>query len=158
MALAVLLPLCALLALGSIHGCTRGAALIELNESTAGQPASLHVGEQLRISLSENTTTGYSWRLGSSCASLLKLDDDEAAPPSSAALGAPHLRTWRFTALSGGQCDLRFESVRPWEKTATGKVLTFPVDIHQRSNSTERSESSTDPTPAAHSSGRHTAS
>ena len=103
--------------------------MIERNESSAGQPLSLPTGEQLRISLSENVTTGYSWRLNSGCASLLKLDHDEVAPPSSSAIGAPHLRTWLFTAASAGQCELRFDSVRPWEKDATGKTVVFPVTI-----------------------------
>ncbi len=104
--------------------------MIERDESSAGRSVAIQVGQQLRVSLSENVTTGYSWRLGSGCTPFLSLDRDETAPPSSAALGAPHSRTWLFTATSPGHCDLRFESVRPWEKNATGKVFTFPVSVH----------------------------
>ncbi len=130
MTLAAALPLATFLALSSLHGCTRGAALTERNESSTGQQTTLQVGEQLRINLPENATTGYHWQLGSECTALLKLEHDETAPPSSSALGAPHVHYWLFTAASPGECHLRFESVRSWEKNAAGKTLIFPVSIH----------------------------
>ena len=107
--------------------------MIDRNEASAGQLVELHPGQQLRITLSENITTGYSWKLAAACASVLDLDHEETAPAASAALGAPRQRMWLFSATSPGHCDLRLEYARPWEKNATGKALTFPVRVAPRS-------------------------
>ncbi len=103
--------------------------MIDRNEASAGQPVALNRGQQLRITLSENVTTGYSWKLTAPCENILRLEHDETAPAPSAALGAPRLRNWLLSAVAEGQCELHFEYTRPWEKNKTGKALTFPVTV-----------------------------
>jgi predicted secreted protein len=116
------------LVLGAMWGCTRGAAMIELNEAAAGHPVTVEVGERLRVTLPENRTTGYRWQVGEDCARILAVEEDQSKPGSGAP-GAGGERMWVFAAKAEGQCELRFESARAWEKSATGKTVSFPVAV-----------------------------
>ncbi len=107
--------------------------MTERDESSAGQPIALLVGHPLKISLFENASTGFRWQLRPACSQLLHLQSDETAPAATGALGAPRRRTWLFSAIAEGHCDLRFESLRAWEKNAHGKVVSFPVNVRPRS-------------------------
>jgi len=119
-----------LFALGAIPGYARGAVMIELKEAATGQPVTTEVGERLRISLPENVTTGYRWQVGGDCAAVLNLEDDQtsaaAGPP-----GAVGKRVLVFAAKAEGHCELRLEYARAWEKTVTGKTLTFPITVRR---------------------------
>src|ERR1700722_16714675 len=66
-----------ILALGAVRGCTRGAAMIELEESAAGRPVTVAVGERLRVTLPENRTTGYRWQVGGDCSGILTQEEDQ---------------------------------------------------------------------------------
>ncbi len=118
-----------LVALGAVQGCTRGTVMLELNETSAGQPVKTQIGQRLRITLPENRTTGYRWQVAGDCSQILSQEDDQATPASSGLPGAPGERVWTFAAKSEGHCELRFESARSWEKSATGKTLSFPVTV-----------------------------
>ena len=117
-----------ILALGSVRGCTRGAAMIELSEAAAGRPVTVAVGERLRVTLPENRTTGYRWQVGDGCAGILAAESDEATAGSGQP-GAGGTRAWVFAAKAVGQCELRFVSARVWEKNATGKTVSFPITV-----------------------------
>jgi predicted secreted protein len=103
--------------------------MVELNEASAGHPVETHVGQRLRITLPENRTTGYSWHVVGDCAQILSQENDQITPAPSGQPGAPSQRAWVFAPKSEGQCELRFESTRSWEKFATGKTLSFPVTV-----------------------------
>jgi len=117
-----------ILALGAARGCTRGAAMIELDEAAAGRPVTMEVGQQLRVTLPENRTTGYRWRVGGDCARILAVEEDQATAGSGQP-GAGGMRVWVFAAKAEGQCELRFESARAWEQSATGTTVSFPVTV-----------------------------
>ncbi len=117
-----------ILALGSMRGCTRGAAMIELSEASAGRPVTVAVGEQLTVTLPENRTTGYRWQAGDGCAGILAAESDEATGGSGQP-GAGGTRVWVFAGKAVGQCELRFASARVWEKSASGKTVSFPVTV-----------------------------
>jgi predicted secreted protein len=102
--------------------------MVELNEASAGQPVKAQIGQRLRITLPETRTTGYHWQVAGDCTQILSQEDDQTTP-SSGLPGAPGERVWVFAAKTDGQCELRFESARSWEKTATGKTLSFPVTV-----------------------------
>jgi len=116
------------LALGGVWGCTRGAAMIELNEAAAGRPVNVTVGERIKVVLPENRTTGYRWQVGGDCSRILSEEEDQATAGSGQP-GAGGTRVWVFAAKAEGQCELRFESARAWEKSATGKTVSFPVAV-----------------------------
>ena len=117
-----------ILALGAVRGCTRGAAMIELEEAAAGRPVTVAVGERLRVTLPENRTTGYRWQVGGDCSWILSAEEDHATAGSGQP-GAGGTRVWVFAAKAEGKCELRFESARAWEKSATGKTVSFPVAV-----------------------------
>ena len=120
-----------ILALGAVRGCTRGAAMIELDETATGRPATMEVGQRLRVTLPENRTTGYRWQVGGDCAGILAVEEDQATAGSGQP-GAGGQRVWVFAAKAEGRCELRFESARAWEKSATGKIVSFPVTVKGR--------------------------
>jgi predicted secreted protein len=119
----------ALLALIPLGACNRTPPIVERTDAAAGQQVTLRVGQQLRISLPENVTTGYGWQLDPSCAPSLHLQSDETAPPANALVGAGRPRSWLFTASALGSCNLRFVYARLWEKTTPVRVVTFPLKI-----------------------------
>ena len=112
----------------AVRGCSRGAAMIELNEAAAGRLVSMEIGQRIRVTLPENRTTGYRWQVGGDCAGILNVEDDEVKAGSGQP-GAGGERMWVFAAKAEGKCELRFESARSWEKTATGKTVSFPVAV-----------------------------
>jgi predicted secreted protein len=114
--------------LGAVQGCTRGVAMIELNEAAAGRPVNVTVGERIKIMLPENRTTGYRWQVGGDCSRILSEEENQATAGSGQP-GAGGTRVWVFAAKAEGQCELRFESARAWEKSATGKTVSFPVAV-----------------------------
>jgi predicted secreted protein len=116
------------LALGTGRGCTRGKTMIELDEAAAGRPVTMEIGQRLQIILPENRTTGYRWQVGGGCAGILAAEEDQATAGSGQP-GAGGTRVWVFAAKAEGKCELRFESVRAWEKSATGKTVSFAVAV-----------------------------
>ncbi len=118
----------AVIGLGAVQGCTRGAEMIELNEAAAGRPVTVAVGERIKVTLPENRTTGYRWQVGGDCSRILSEEEDQATAGSGQP-GAGGTRVWVFAAKAEGQCELRFESARVWEKSATGKTVSFPVAV-----------------------------
>jgi predicted secreted protein len=102
--------------------------MIELDEAAAGRQVKIEVGQRLRVTLPENRTTGYRWQVGGDCGGILAAEDDQARAGSGLP-GAGGERFWVFAAKAEGRCELRFESARAWEKSATGKVVSFPVTV-----------------------------
>ena len=104
--------------------------MIELNEGLAGREVSVAAGEQVRVTLVEAGGTGYQWRVGTGCEALLHLEEEHREARGTMP-GASGKRMWVYRAKAEGSCELRFESARTWEKTATGKTVSFPVIVHK---------------------------
>jgi predicted secreted protein len=121
-------PLIICLTLISARGCTRSTAMIKLDETAAGRPIAAKVGQRLEITLPENRTTGYRWKVVDTCQSILRPEEDQLIAPAES-LGAGSHRVWVFTAYAEGYCEMRLEYVRPWESTVVGKVLNFPITV-----------------------------
>lgn len=107
--------------------------MIELDKSAAGRSVTMHIGDQVRVCLAENPTTGYRWQLAHGSAAILTLMHDQATAPGSPDApprpGASGQHVWLFRAHSAGEANLCFESTRSWEKIATGKTVVFPVAV-----------------------------
>jgi predicted secreted protein len=104
--------------------------MVQLNEASAGQPVTAQIGERVHVSLAENATTGYRWRVAGDCDHILALEDEQSSAPTGPP-GAGGTRFWVFVARAEGACTLRFESKRSWEKDVTGKALAFPVTVRK---------------------------
>jgi inhibitor of cysteine peptidase len=121
-------PLILLLTLTSAQGCTRGTAMIKLDEAAAGRPITAKVGQRLEITLPENRTTGYRWKVVNTCQSILRPEEDRLIATAGTP-GAGSDRVWVFAAYGEGHCELRLEYARSWESTVTGKSLSFPITV-----------------------------
>jgi len=102
--------------------------MIDLNEAVAERSLTTQVGEKLRITLPENRTTGFKWKVSGGCDPFLKQESDLFNAPTGPP-GAGGERVWIFAVQAKGKCELRFAYTRSWEDTATGKVLTFPITV-----------------------------
>jgi inhibitor of cysteine peptidase len=104
--------------------------MVRLNEASAGQPVTTQIGERVHVSLPENATTGYRWRIAGDCDRILALEDEQSSAPAGPP-GAGGTRYWVFMAKAEGTCTLRFESKRSWEKDASGKAVAFPITVRK---------------------------
>jgi len=81
------------------------------------QPISVRVGEQFKITLQYNSTTGYSWSfpkpLDEKLVKLVHTDYGRANPK---VIGSGGDETWTFQALAEGKTQIELGYVRPWEK------------------------------------------
>lgn len=110
-----------LVAVGLLTGCGSGAEKSdETEEKTSGSVTSeskeVQVGDEFKIELESNATTGYDWKMTTGPdTAILGLTQDEYIPPQSSAAGAPGMHVWRFKALSAGSTKMVFEYARSWE-------------------------------------------
>ncbi len=71
----------------------------------------LAVGEKMRIRLSTNRTTGYTWIADGGCCtsndlSIAKVSKGNYKAPNTDLVGAPGVTTWTITALRPGTTDI----------------------------------------------------
>ncbi len=88
----------------------------------ADQTLHLKRGEQAKIELQENASTGYRWEIDQAASanlSLLRIGDrgvsSDAAPGRRPLVGAPGLHRWSIEAVAAGHARIGFAYRRPWE-------------------------------------------
>ena len=80
------------------------------------KPIEAKVGQQFKVSLQSNPTTGYQWKWAQAPdKKLLKLLGHEYKRPGSKLMGAGGNEVWTFKALAEGRATLELNYVRPWE-------------------------------------------
>ena len=89
--------------------------MAEIAVTSNGAAVTASVGDQVRLELPENPTTGFRWQLVTFGAGLLRPLGDEYVPSGGTAVGSGGLRVFRFSAASPGAADIRLELNRPWE-------------------------------------------
>ncbi len=108
-------------------GCAPGGGR---EYTSPSQPIETKAGESFTITLESNPTTGYKWE-ASFDQSLLKLVKSEykqdASKPGMVGVGGKEYFT--FQGLKSGDAPVKMTYKRPWEQTASDKVLTFTVKI-----------------------------
>ena len=81
------------------------------------KPITVKAGQEFKISLASNPTTGYGWQFAKHPdAKLLKLLGSEFKPAQSKLVGAGGTQVWTFKALAPGKTPLALNYVRAWEK------------------------------------------
>jgi predicted secreted protein len=85
---------------------------VELTESDAGAERAVAVGQEVRVRLPENRTTGFRWHLA--VPEGLVVDDDAYDADSSGLPGAGGVRTFRLRATEPGTHRLGATLQRPW--------------------------------------------
>lgn len=125
LSVAVGLALCTVLV--TSVGCERA---VRLDDGDNGTSVTLATGETLKLVLTSNPTTGYSWSAAEVPACLEQdggSEYDSDAPPGM--MGAGGEETWRFTALEPGEGTLRLEYTRPWESDEEAPVEVYEVEV-----------------------------
>jgi len=74
---------------------------------------SARVGEEVRLELDENPTTGFRWLVESECPEVEVASDFDA--PSTSALGAGGRRTFKFRVRRPGRYEVTLNHRQPWE-------------------------------------------
>ena len=87
----------------------------------------LQKGQDLKVELEANPTTGYSWEILTSDGGVARAIGEPEYASSSAAIGAGGLQTFRVRALSEGKEEIKFRYRRPWEK---GKEPAIIYTVH----------------------------
>ena len=84
------------------------------------KPITVTVGQQFKITLQYNVTTGYQWQFAKSPdPKLLKLMNTEYKRADSKLIGAGGDQIWTVKALAEGKTAVELNYVRPWETGAT---------------------------------------
>ena len=103
--------------------------------TTAGaaetKPIKVNVGQEFKLTLQYNASTGYQWVLGKPAdEKLVKLLGTEYKRLDSKLVGAGGDMVWTFQALAEGKAQIGLNYVRPWEKDAKpAQTTNFVVVI-----------------------------
>jgi inhibitor of cysteine peptidase len=88
---------------------------IAIAEADQGRTIQAPKGALLTVTLAENRTTGFSWRLEPYTQDVLALESNDYDPPASAAVGAGGTRRVCFRAVADGKAALCLRYRRSWE-------------------------------------------
>jgi len=105
-------------------------APLELTSKDSGSEQSLAVGQQLRITLDANPTTGYLWAVDAVPDQLEQSGEPEYSSESGA-MGAGGTDVWTFVGKSAGKGTLKLKYWRSFEPTVA-PVETFEVTVDVR--------------------------
>jgi inhibitor of cysteine peptidase len=104
----------------SLAACTpRSAGPLQLTLKDSGSTQTMSAGQELRITLDSNVTTGYRWALEGELPHQLEQVGEPEYSTESTAIGAGGTEVWTFVTASPGDGTLRLKYARSFEPTAT---------------------------------------
>lgn len=103
-------------------------AIPEFDQASDGASLRFVLGEQFRIRLKENRTSGFRWRLEGDLASLLKLIAENYEPVSLQP-GAGGVHTWDFQCVAQGLATLVFAMSRSWETGPPARRFSITAEV-----------------------------
>ena len=86
-------------------------------------------GDTIVISLDENLTTGYEWKIASVDNQIIEPIASKYLKKSAVGLGVGGTREVRFQAMSSGQARIQLQLRRSWEP-ADAATEHFAVNVH----------------------------
>jgi inhibitor of cysteine peptidase len=101
---------------------------LEVTEQSNGKEITVPVGQEFRLSLPENPTTGYVWHL-------VKKGEPECAlirdsfQASSHHVGGPGMHEWLFRAESPGRVSVEMRLARKWERDSATRSFLLLVHV-----------------------------
>ncbi len=110
-----------------LAACQPGTRLV-LNEENNGQTINLTAGDEFKLELPGNITTGYNWTIDALDESALQLVSEDYEESRSDLLGAGGTSVFTFKALQAGQTSLKLIYSRPFEKGVPPEK-TFEITI-----------------------------
>ena len=84
------------------------------------------------IAVSENGSTGYTWKHQISDLTVLKLTDDTFLPPAGAdsgLVGAPGTRMLSFAGLRAGKATVTLQYLREWENKIPARTIVIEITV-----------------------------
>lgn len=118
-----------ILAAGLVAACTtEPPERLELTAADSGSARNLTVGQQMRVTLEANPTTGYQWSIDGELPPQLAQEGEPEYLATSPALGAAGTEAWTFTARQSGRADLKLKYWRSFEPTVA-PIGTFTVTV-----------------------------
>jgi predicted secreted protein len=99
----------------------------EFDESNNGATAEVVVGSEIKLSLDENPTTGYTWNM---TINGLEVVNDEYLPSdtSGTMVGSGGTHVWYLKANEAGTATISGIYMRQWEEI-TGNETTFDMTV-----------------------------
>lgn len=119
-----------LLTIPFIAGCG-GGETVEYTAADVAKTIDVAAGEQFKIVLDANESTGFIWRQAEGTdAKVVKLVTDEYIEANTGAVGADGKHHWTFEGVEPGETTIKLEYLRPWEPDASPeKTLNFKVAV-----------------------------
>ena len=93
-------------------------APLALAKAESGTTQDLQIGQELRITLDANPTTGYQWDVVGEAPAQIERSGEPRFTSASDALGAGGTQVWTFVAVSAGEGTLKMKYWRSFEPTA----------------------------------------
>ena len=90
-----------------------------LDKSADGREIEVAVGDEFDITLDENPTTGFRWRVTSDGSPACALARDEFNAPNEARPGQGGSHTWQFRAVRAGPGQIQMSYARGVEGSAS---------------------------------------
>ena len=103
-------------------------APLALTTKDTSSTQSLQVGQQLRVTLNANPTTGYQWAVDGNVPAPLAQAGHPIYKRSSGPIGSGGTEVWTFAARATGSGTLKLKYWRSFEAT-TPPVKTFEVTV-----------------------------
>jgi inhibitor of cysteine peptidase len=102
-------------------GCGRRTSLtINAEQSYSGRTIDLKVGDGVKVTLTENPSTGYKWEfLAKPEPICVIVTDAYVANTAIGTVGSGGVHHWDFRAVDKGTTTVNLVYRRPWEKDAT---------------------------------------
>jgi inhibitor of cysteine peptidase len=101
------------------HLTVAAMALFAMTQAAAAETLRLAPGESAPLQVSENSSTGYGWRIDPQASVALDRVQitDEGHKPGADKPGAPGTHSWVIRAVAPGKGRIVFTYQRPWEAT-----------------------------------------
>lgn len=102
-------------------------------DSTPEKIIEAQVGQEFRIALESNATTGYQWQFKEPLnETMFKLVNSDYLVDEKNLIGSGGKQIWVFKALKDGETKIFFQYLRSWEKDQPpAKEETFLINISE---------------------------
>jgi len=118
-----------LLLLAVLGGCSGDRTVTVDND---GDRVSLAPGEEIRVTLDGNITTGFSWELVEYDPLIISpLGDATYEEDGGDTVGAGGRWTWTLQAVAAGETPVRFVYHRTWEEDPPAQTFSFTAVVGQ---------------------------
>jgi inhibitor of cysteine peptidase len=103
--------------------------MLRFTASQTGRSVNLRKGESFEISLPENPTTGFRWKITAAGEPASAMTDEDFHPD--ARVGGSGIHAWRFRAVQQGESEIRMVLQRSWETPAEpAQAFTLRVIVN----------------------------